>query len=100
MYGLAYAMALDWPWMVVLEAQACGRPVLTMRTKSGELTVGHGRTRLLAADGDEFRSHLAALVADPRRCDAMGEAARSYIARTHSIEVRLHEIEALLQGQA
>jgi glycosyltransferase involved in cell wall biosynthesis len=96
----AYPMRRDWPWMVVLEAQACGRPVVTMRTRSGELTVDDGRTGLLAADPDEFRSHLAALVADPQRCEAMGEAAHAYIARTHSIDVRLEQIEALLRGEA
>jgi glycosyltransferase involved in cell wall biosynthesis len=95
---VAYPMERDWAWMAVLEAQACGRPVITMRNTSGERTVEHGRTGLLAGDMDEFRSHLAALTADPRRCEAMGEAAQEYIARAHSMDVRMAQIEALLSG--
>jgi glycosyltransferase involved in cell wall biosynthesis len=79
-----------------MEAQYCGRPVVTLRTRSAEITVQDGRTGLLANDLDEFRAHLATLCGDPSRCDAMGAAARAYIATTHSIETRLGQIEELL----
>jgi glycosyltransferase involved in cell wall biosynthesis len=94
----AYPNPLDRPWMSVLEAQACGRPVVTMRTESAELTVVEGRTGQLANDVSEFRDQLAALAADRARAHSMGLAARSYIAEHHSIDVRASEIEEWLRG--
>lgn len=92
----AYPHPLDRPWMSVLEAQAHGRPVVTMRTRSGEVTVDEGKTALLADDIEGFRGLVAELAADPARCDSMGRAAREYIERNHSIDVRAGQIEALL----
>lgn len=94
----AYPHPLDRVWVSVLEAQACGRPVVTMRTDSGEISVEDGRTGLLATDMNEFREQLASLTADRARCEAMGKAARDFIDRTHTIGVRVDQIEALLTG--
>ena len=89
---------LDGPWLSVLEAQACGRPVVTMRTRSGELTVDAGRTGLLADTLEEFGSQLARLASDRARCASMGRAARQFISDFHSIDVRVRQIEELLGG--
>jgi glycosyltransferase involved in cell wall biosynthesis len=86
----------DSPRLAILEAQGCGRPVVAMRTPSAELTVEHGRTGLLAHDLDDFTVSLAVLAADPARRDAMGRAARQYVERRHSIDVRVREIEDML----
>jgi len=94
---LAYASFVDRPWLTVLEAQASGRPVVTMRTRSAELTVDAGRTGLLAADLDEFRAHVLLLATDRDLCRSLGEAARSYAARCHSLETRIRQIETLLR---
>jgi glycosyltransferase involved in cell wall biosynthesis len=94
----AYPYDLDRPWLAALEAQASGRPVVLRRTGSAEVTVEHGRTGLLAADQNEFRAHLAALVQDRQRCRAMGKAARDYVSGRHSLEVRLRELERALEG--
>ena len=96
----AYPHSLDRVWVSVLEAQAYGRPVVTMRTDSGEISVEDGRTGLLATDMNEFREQLASLTADRARCERMGEAARDFIARTHTIGVRVGQIEDLLEGRA
>jgi glycosyltransferase involved in cell wall biosynthesis len=90
----------DFPWLAVLEAQACGRPVVTTRTRSAEMTVDDRRTGLLADDRDDFASQVAALARDRARCRAMGAAAREYHERTHSFDVRLGQIEELLRGRA
>lgn len=95
----AYPHPKDTPWVSVLEAQYCGRPVVTMRTRSAELSVEEGRTGLLADDLDQFGDHLAALVGDRTRREAMGAAGREYIARHHSIEVRVGQIEDFLLGR-
>jgi glycosyltransferase involved in cell wall biosynthesis len=94
----AYPYTLDRPWLSALEAQASGRPVVTMRTASAETTVEHGRTGLLAGNVDEFRAQLADLLRDRERCMSMGETARDYVARHHSLDVRIRQVEALLEG--
>lgn len=94
----AYVSASDRPWHAALEAQACGRPVLTLRSRSAEMTVEDGRTGLLAGSREEFRTRLASLAGDRPRCAAMGRAAREYVSRRHSLEVRVGEIEKLLTG--
>lgn len=92
----AYPHPLDQPWLGPAEAQACGRPVVTMRTKSSELVIRHGETGLLAADLDEFRSYLGALVSDRSRCEAMGRAASEHFAAHLSMERHLETVESLL----
>lgn len=93
-----YPHALDRPWLSVLEAQACGRPVLTLRTPSTELIVDAGRTGILAEDLQEFQHTLVALCRDRARCEAMGRAARDYVQRCHSMELRIRELEGVLSG--
>lgn len=97
---LAFPSLRDFPWLAILEAQSCGRPVVTTRTRSAEMTVDSGRTGLLAADREEFEAHMAALALDRRRCRAMGVAALEYVERTHSMQVRLQQIEAVLRGDS
>lgn len=94
----AYPHVLDRPWLSVMEAQTCGRPVVTMRTESSELIVDAGRTGLLANDLEEFRVHLTTLANDRAHCESMGQAAREYIAKYHSMENQVKQIEELLLG--
>jgi glycosyltransferase involved in cell wall biosynthesis len=93
----AYPCLVDRPWVAVLEAQSCGRPVVTMQTRSAEVTVEHGHTALLAKDMQDFKAHMAALASDRERCDEMGRSAREYIAKTHSFAVRVEQIEGFLR---
>jgi glycosyltransferase involved in cell wall biosynthesis len=88
----------DYPRLALLEAQGCGRPVVAIRSPSAELTVDDGHTGLLAGDLDEFTVSLASLAADQARCAAMGRAAREYVDRHHSIDVRVRQIEEMLAG--
>lgn len=94
----AYVATSDRIWHAGLEAQACGRPLLTLRNSSSELVVEHGRTGLLAADLDEFRAKLGELASDRVLCETMGLAARAHMLRSHSVETRVRQIEALLDG--
>jgi phosphatidylinositol alpha-1,6-mannosyltransferase len=86
----------DFPRLAILEAQASGRPVVTMHTDSAELTVEACRTGLLAKTLDEFQTHVASLARDKARCQQMGQAGREYIAKFHSIEIRVRQMEELL----
>lgn len=95
----AYPDLRDQPRLSVLEAQASGRPVVTMRSPSAELTVVDGKTGILADDRNDFARQLAALARDRARCERMGRAARQYVAHFHSIEVRARQIDAELRPQ-
>jgi glycosyltransferase involved in cell wall biosynthesis len=95
----AYPDLIDLPRLSVLEAQACGRPVLTMRTPSSESTVSDGRTGVLAHDLVEFRTHLGELLADRARRETMGRAALDFVATRHSIELRATQVESLLRSR-
>jgi len=66
------------PYQALLEAQACGRPVVTMETEMARLTTESGRTRI--------------------RCEEMGRAGTAFIARSFSIDVRARQIEELILG--
>jgi glycosyltransferase involved in cell wall biosynthesis len=96
----AYPSWKDYSWVSVLEAQYWGRPVITMHTRSAELSVQNGRTGLLAEDLDEFQVHLATLAGDRIRRESMGRAAREYVTREHTMDVRLRQIEDLLLGRS
>lgn len=92
----ANPVAVDRPWVTVIEAQAFGRPVVVMRSTSAEATVQDGRTGLLADDRAEFREHVVSLAADGERSRSMGRAAREYAASSHSIDRQVAEIETWL----
>jgi len=94
--SFAYPDPVDRMSLAILEAQACGRPVVAMATNSVALIVDAGRTGLLAKDLDEFQVHLAALAGDRAHCDSMGQAGPEYVAEFHSLETRIREIEDLL----
>jgi glycosyltransferase involved in cell wall biosynthesis len=96
----AYPHTTDRCWLSVLEAQACGRPVVTMRTSAARITVADGHTGLLAADPNEFRRHLETLARNQRRCEVMGEAARVYVQQNHSLQLRVEQIENLMSVPA
>jgi phosphatidyl-myo-inositol dimannoside synthase len=87
----------DRPRLAVMEAQAHGRPAVTMDLPAARLTVADGRTGLLARDLVDFADKLAALLGDPERCALMGAEARRYIERRHSIAVRAGQLEELLR---
>ena len=89
----AAADLLVWPamreayGMALLEAQAAGLPVVAGRTDGVPAIVADGETGLLAAPGDAaaLGAALCALLDDPARRAAMGEAARRRVAAGHSV---------------
>lgn len=89
--------------IVLLEAMACGRPLVTTALPTGVSAVNRdGRTGLVVPPGDApaLREALQALLADAERRRAMGEEARAVQAREYGAAlmgeryVRLYE-EAL-----
>jgi glycosyltransferase involved in cell wall biosynthesis len=94
----AYPHPAGEPFLSLIEAQACGRAVVTMKTESSVLIIRHGETGLLARDVEEFRAYLSGLVNDPERRSAMGRAAYENVAAHLSMEHQMDRIEALLFG--
>lgn len=88
----------DTPWVSVLEAQLCGRAVVLKRDRSAELMVEHGSGGLLADDRSQFVQHLERLLADRARCDELGRRGQRHVAATHSLEVRVGQVEQLLSS--
>ena len=76
----AYGMAL-------LSAQAAGLPVVAGRARGVPEIVVHGKTGLLAPEGDAaaFAEAAVTLLADPRRRAAMGAAAAEHVRMHHGI---------------
>jgi phosphatidyl-myo-inositol dimannoside synthase len=92
----AYPILRDQPYIAFLEAQVCGRPVLTTLRRSSAELVQDGRTGHLARNPDEFAVHLAKLAGDRRLCSEMGRAARDYVLGSHSMDVRVRQYEDLV----
>ena len=79
--------------MVLLEAQACGRPVLAGASGGTAETLTPGETGVLVpCDGpDEPAAALAALLSDPARLERMGTAARARMEVTFDWPARAAE---------
>jgi glycosyltransferase involved in cell wall biosynthesis len=69
--------------LALLEAAACGRPIVAADTPGCREIVRHGETGLLVRQHDvaALADAIAALTADPARRQAMGEAGRSLVER-------------------
>jgi phosphatidyl-myo-inositol dimannoside synthase len=67
--------------MVLLEAQACGRPVLTGASGGTAETMRNGETGVMVAcdRADEPATALAELLADGEKLDRMGRAGRAWV---------------------
>jgi glycosyltransferase involved in cell wall biosynthesis len=67
--------------LALLEAAACGRPIVAADTPGCREIVRHGETGLLVRQHDvaALADAIAALTADPARRQAMGEAGRSLV---------------------
>jgi glycosyltransferase involved in cell wall biosynthesis len=88
----------DLPRLALLEAEACGRPVVTNRSSSSEMIVDHGRTGLLANDEAEFVADLDRILTDRFLAEDMGRAGVEYVRERHSMAVRLAQLESLLEA--
>jgi glycosyltransferase involved in cell wall biosynthesis len=66
---------------VVLEAMACGLPVIASRVPGNDSVVRHGETGWLFDLGkpDAFRTALREIMADPGRANKMGQKGRAWV---------------------
>lgn len=83
----------------VLEAQACGVPVLATRHADIPHVVADGESGLLADERDVegLAERLLQLLAEPERWAAMGRAGRARVERFHEAEPWTRRLEDLYQ---
>ena len=70
---------------VVMEAMACGIPVVATDAGDAHAIIGEGQGGFCARSEDELATQVASLVTDPGLRDAMGRAARETALRSFSI---------------
>lgn len=91
--------AMDILPTVILEAMACGLPVVSTTLAGVPEMVENGVTGLLAAPGDagSLAEHLAALAVDPALRARMGEAGRARVREIFALEKTAGHLARLLR---
>lgn len=82
----------------VLEAMAMARPVVVSAAPAIGLDAEDGRDCAVAADGEDLCNRVVALLADPARGAAMGDAARDCVLRAYSWSAHLRMLDWLLEA--
>ena len=86
--------------LAVLEAMACGLPVVATRHAGIPDVVEEGVSGLLSAEGDleAMAQHLLRLSGDPAEAARMGRAGRARVERDHRVQDRIATLHGLLVG--
>ncbi len=86
--------------MVVLESNACSRPVIASDVESMQDLVQDGITGLIFKDGSvsELCTQMTYLLSNPEQCSIMGERSRSMVGSKFSLNSVLNEIEELYRA--
>ena len=72
----------------LLEAMACGTPVVTTARGASGMLVHDGQEYLRAESAEEFAERAVRLASEPGLRQALAEAARRYVEREHAIAVQ------------
>jgi len=82
----------------VLEAMACGAPVVATAQAASGLDAAAGRDLLVAEDAASFARASLSLLNDPMRREQLGQAGLSYVQRAHSWQAAVMRLERVYQG--
>ncbi len=88
--------------LAVLEAMACGLPVISTRHAGIPDVVAHGERGLLCAEYDVqgMADHMLRMIDHPQDADAMGLAGRTYAMAHHRVEESVGKLQHLLEQVA
>ncbi|GAB4263658.1 MAG: glycosyltransferase [Candidatus Promineifilaceae bacterium] len=81
----------------VLEAMACGTPVVSTTRAIKPLSVQPGRDLLAADDPAQFAHHVLELLANPAQRAQIGRAARAYVEHNHNWHTLAGDLERIYQ---
>ena len=79
----------------VLEAMACGTPVVASPRAVSSLDVTNGRHALVARDPAGFADAVLSLLEDPALCRQIGRDARRYVEMYHDWRLIAEQLEAI-----
>ncbi len=84
--------------MALLEGQAASLPVVAGDSRGVRAVVSHGRTGLLTAPGNaaQFADAVRALIEDPVRRRALGEAAHAQVVARHDLKRASRSLDRIL----
>jgi len=88
--------------LVIIEAMACGRPVVATDWRSIDQMVEHGRTGFLVPprDPEALADRLAELISDPQLAETMGAAGRLRYEEAFTVERFRADFEAVVSTVA
>ncbi len=88
--------------LAVLEAMACGLPVVATRHAGINDAVEHGVSGLLCAERDveAMAKHMLQMATDPLTARQMGRAGRAYVEEHHNVEKQVALLHGILQWVA
>ncbi len=81
----------------VLEALACGLPVVTSETAARALAATWGEDLLVASDAATFAEQLVQVIRSPELQARLRRAGRAYVERHHSWQAIAHELEGVYE---
>ena len=81
----------------VLEAMACGLPVVASSLALGGIGARAGEEIVVADDAEETAAAVGALLRDRERAESIGKRARDYVVREHSWERAGEEVEEIYE---
>lgn len=79
----------------VLEAMACGAPVIANQQAVSALAVRPGTDLLVASDAASFAAEILALLANSAAQQQIGQAGRAYVERCHSWHAVASQLETV-----
>jgi glycosyltransferase involved in cell wall biosynthesis len=82
----------------VLEAMACGAPVIASPQACSALQAQPGRDLLVAENPERFAETLLGLLGNPSQQQSLGLTARSYVERYHSWDAITGQLEQVYQS--